>query len=226
VGQSAPGRHDESTPAQPSGPRRPRVILLTGPSGAGKSRLAERLHTAYGWPVVRLDDFYRDGDDPALPMVTLGGHPIPDWDHPGSWNADAALAALTALVETGAAQTPTYDISTSRAIGSSTVSADPDQPILAEGIFAAEIAGALRAGGLLAGAYCVSQGRWRTFARRLVRDLRERRKPPLVLVRRGWELTRREPAIIQRAAMLGAPCVRPGEAERSITDRLIASTPA
>ncbi len=72
----------------------------------------------------------------------------------------------------------------------------------------------------------MSQGRWRTFARRLVRDLRERRKPPLVLVRRGWELTRREPAIIQRAAMLGAPCVRPGEAERSITDRLIASTPA
>ena len=56
------------------------VILLTGPSGAGKSRLAHRLQTAYGWPIVRLDDFYRDGDEPELPQVALGGEPITDWD--------------------------------------------------------------------------------------------------------------------------------------------------
>lgn len=34
-----------------------RVVLLAGPSGAGKSRLAEVV----GLPVVRLDDFYREG---------------------------------------------------------------------------------------------------------------------------------------------------------------------
>jgi len=32
--------------------------------------------------VVRLDDFYRDGDDPALPTRDLGGTTIVDWDDP------------------------------------------------------------------------------------------------------------------------------------------------
>ena len=36
---------------------RARMIVLAGPSGAGKSRLAERL----GLPVLRLDDFYKNG---------------------------------------------------------------------------------------------------------------------------------------------------------------------
>ena len=44
-----------------------RVVLLSGPSGAGKSRLAARLRAERGWPIVRLDDFYRDEDDPAMP---------------------------------------------------------------------------------------------------------------------------------------------------------------
>lgn len=35
------------------------IIILAGPSGAGKSRLAERI----GRPVLRLDDFYKDGTD-------------------------------------------------------------------------------------------------------------------------------------------------------------------
>ena len=39
--------------------------------------------------------------------------------------------------------------------------------------------------GLLAAAYCVRQHPLVTFWRRLTRDLREHRKPPLVLVRRG-----------------------------------------
>ena len=59
-------------------PRPARVLVLAGPSGAGKSRLARRLHAAHGWPIVQLDDFYRDGDDPALPMSPQAG--LPDWD--------------------------------------------------------------------------------------------------------------------------------------------------
>lgn len=193
-----------------------RVVILAGPSGAGKSRLAQRLHAAYGWPVVRLDDFYRDGDDPRLPVAHLGGAPIPDWDDPRSWNADAALAALIRLLDTGSAPVPIYDIGRSRATGQATVTAAPADLVVAEGIFAAELAPALRRSERLAAAYCVTQGRWVTFARRLIRDLAERRKPPIVLLRRGWALARREPAVVARATDLGAVCRRPRAAEREI----------
>ena len=61
---------------------RARVIVLAGPSGSGKSRLAARL----GLPVLRLDDFYKDGDDPTLPRIEHGANAgMVDWDHPASW---------------------------------------------------------------------------------------------------------------------------------------------
>ena len=85
--------------------------MLAGPSGSGKSRLAERL----GLPVLRLDDFYKDGDDPTLPRLDLaGGEPIVDWDDPASWNADAAVAAVEELCRDRARPTrPVYDIAAS-----------------------------------------------------------------------------------------------------------------
>ena len=204
---------------------RARVVVLTGPSGAGKSRLAGALHTAYGWPIVRLDDFYRDGDDPGLPLVTLGAAQLPDWDDPRSWNATAAVDALEALVDTGSARVPTYDIAQSRAVGHTELTAAPDALLVAEGIFAAEIVPALRERGLLAGAYCITHGRTRNAVLRFVRDLREGRKPPLVLLRRGLELWRREPAIIDRAVALGASCGSPKSVHEAIRARLIASGP-
>ena len=57
--------------------------------------------------------------------------------------------------------------------------------------------------GLLATAYCIRQNRWVTFWRRLVRDLAERRKPPLVLWRRGLRLCRAEPAIVRQPRVTG-----------------------
>ena len=203
--------------------RRARVVVLTGPSGAGKSRLAARLHAAYGWPIVRLDDFYRDGDDPDLPMVTLGGHDLPDWDDPRSWNAPAAIAALEELLDTGTTRVPTYDIATSRAIGHSQATAAATDLVLAEGIFAAEIVPALVERGRRAGAFCITHGRTPNAVLRFVRDLREGRKPPLVLLRRGIELWRREPRIVSRAASLGASCGSPASVLKEIRTRLIAS---
>lgn len=183
--------------------RRRRVVVLAGPSGAGKSRLAARLHERHDWPIVRLDDFYRDVDDPALPLdVDLG---IPDWDDPASWKADASLAALRELVDVGTTTTPDYDIATSRACGSSLVTARPTDLILTEGIFAAELIRPLDSAGLLHSAWCiVHRNRWSTFAWRLGRDLREHRKPPLILIRRGWGLLRSQPAMVARQRELGA----------------------
>jgi uridine kinase len=163
---------------------------------------------------VRLDDFYRDGDDPALPTRDLGATTIVDWDDPASWDADAAARALEELVTTGTVEVPVYDIARSAAVGTARIDASPDALVVAEGIFAAEVVSALRDKGILHSAWCVRHPRWVTFARRLVRDLAERRKPPMVLVRRGLFLTRAEPEVIARMQRLGATCAKPAEVER------------
>jgi len=190
---------------------RARVVILAGPSGAGKTRVANRLQAEYGWPVVRLDNFYRDHDDPDLPWDESLG--IVDWDHPGSWNAAAALAALTELVEHGRTRTPTYDIAASRAVGSEELSCAATDLILAEGIFAAELIADLSEQGLLRAAYCVRNGPWRTFGFRLLRDFAERRKPPLVLLRRGWALKQAQPGMVKHLSRLGAIPVTGAEVE-------------
>jgi uridine kinase len=192
-----------------------RVVILAGPSGSGKSRLAARLHDAHGWPIMRLDDFYRDEDDPAMPRSAELG--IVDWDHPGSWNRSAAVGALATLVATGEVETPVYDIAKSRAVGTSTLHAKPTDLVLAEGIFAAEIIPDLRERGLLAAAYCVHHHRAATFVWRLLRDLSERRKPPWTLVRRGLALMRSEPEVIRRQEALGAEPARPSDLERRLS---------
>lgn len=185
--------------------------MFAGTSGSGKTRLAARLHQEHGWPVVRLDDFYRDGADPALPRSPLG---IPDWDDPASWDGEAALAALAELAATGRTVMPRYDIATSRIVGSQVVSARPGDPILAEGLFAAHLVPALRQEGLLAAAWCVAHPRWLTFLRRLARDIRERRKPVPILIRRGLLLARREPALIAAIAATGAQVATPRHIRR------------
>ena len=190
---------------------RARVVVLAGPSGAGKSRLAERLHASHGWPIVRLDDFYRDLDDPSMPRSEELG--IIDWDHPDSWNEPAAVASLCELVESGSTRTPVYDLSQSRAVDTTTVTADADDLVLAEGIFAAEVVAELRAAGVLHSAWCIHHRPFVTFVRRLARDLKERRKPPMVLVRRGLALMRAEPEVVRRQVELGAEAARAKDVE-------------
>ncbi|MDT0213465.1 AAA family ATPase [Rothia sp. ARF10] len=194
---------------------RARVVVLAGPSGAGKSRLAERLHAAHGWPIVRLDDFYRDEDDPSMPRSEELG--IIDWDHPDSWNEAAAVASLCELVDTGATRTPVYDLSRSRAVDTTTVAVREGDLVLAEGIFAAEVVDELRAAGVLHSAWCIHHRPFVAFVRRLARDLKERRKPPLVLLRRGLALMRAEPDVVRRQVALGAESARAKDVEARLS---------
>jgi uridine kinase len=176
------------------------VVVLAGPSGAGKSRLAERL----GLPVLRLDDFYKDGDDPSLPRITVGANAgLVDWDDPASWHEQDALAALRELCTTGRCDVPVYEISRNGRVGSRAVDLAGSPLFVAEGIFAPEVVATCRDEGLLAAAYCITQHPLVTFWRRLTRDLREHRKPPLMLVRRGVALMRDQQRVVAHALRQG-----------------------
>ncbi|WP_078956304.1 uridine kinase family protein [Streptomyces sp. NRRL B-1140] len=175
-----------------------RVVLLCGPSGSGKSLLAARS----GLPVLRLDDFYKEGDDPTLPLVA-GSSDI-DWDHPDSWDADTAIAAITELCRTGRTEVPVYDLSLSARTGGETVDIGRTPLFIAEGVFAAEIVTRCRELGVLADALCLSRGPVKTFRRRFLRDVREGRKSVPFLLRRGWRLMRQERTIVSRQTALGA----------------------
>jgi uridine kinase len=195
-------------------PVRAQVIVLAGPSGSGKTHLAERI----GLPVLRLDDFYKDGDDPTLPRIDLaGGDPIVDWDDAASWNADAAVAAVEELCRTGCTDAPVYEIALNSRTGHHVLDLGEASYFIAEGIFAQEIVDECRRRGLLADALCVTQHPAATFVRRLTRDLREHRKPPFVLVRRGLHLLLAQRALVIRAEKLGCRRLSPEAAYREIT---------
>lgn len=180
------------------------MIVVAGPSGSGKSRLSRRL----GLPVLNLDDFYKDGDDPTLPGLDLaGGEPIVDWDDPASWRADDAVVTIEKLCAGGAADVPVYDIARSHRTGHRVLELDGTTRFVAEGIFAQEIVAACRERDLLADAICIGRNPVLTFVLRLTRDLREHRKPPWVLVRRGLHLMWRQRAVVEHARSLGCRVV-------------------
>lgn len=186
-----------------------RVIVLAGPSGSGKSRLSHRL----GLPVLNLDDFYKDGSDLTLPRLDMG---VVDWDDPASWLHEDALAAIETLCRTGEADVPVYDIAHDGRTGHQHLTLDSAPLFIAEGIFAQEIVGECSARGLLADAICVRHHRVITFWRRLSRDLRERRKPPHVLVRRGLRLFLAEPSVVAHAVALGCTPLTAEQAYRRL----------
>lgn len=187
--------------------------MLAGPSGAGKSRLAEWLRL----PVLRLDDYYKDGADPTLPRITGGAqHGLVDWDHPDAWHPEEAVAALATLCTTGTVTAPVYDLAHDGRTGHRLLRLDGARLVVAEGIFAQDVVAPLAERGLLQAAYCVRQHPALTFVQRLRRDLREHRKPPGVLVRRGLALLRSQRAVVADAVAKGCRPVTPHQARRAL----------
>ena len=173
-----------------------RVVLLCGPSGSGKSRLARCSRL----PVLHLDDFYKAAGDPTLPLRDGAV----DWDSPAAWDGGAALAALRRLCAREPVEVPVYDFRSDGPVGRRVVEVGDAPALVAEGIFAAELVAACRARGLLADALCLRRHPLVTFARRLLRDVAERRKPLPVILRRSWALLRADRDVVAGQVARGA----------------------
>lgn len=186
-------------------------MLLAGPSGCGKTHLARQA----GLPIVALDDFYRDGDEPGLPRTA---DDVVDWEDPATWNGPAAVAALDEICRAERVEVPTYAFGEDAVVGHRTIERDGSPVVVAEGIFAAELIGPLREQGLLADALFIRQPRAVTFVRRLIRDLRDGRKDRGYLLRQGWAKTRAEPEVVARQLALGARAVAKPAARRRLAD--------
>lgn len=188
-----------------------RVILLAGASGSGKSRLAEST----GCPRLALDDLYFNGDHPGLPR-TLG---IVDWDDIRSWDVDGAVMAISSLCHTGSAVVPSYDIASNAQIGSQRLDLGKHWLFVAEGVFAPDMVQPCRDAGLEVEALYLDRSRYLSLVLRFIRDLREHRKPPWVLIRRGFTLWRAEPAVRRHAVEQGCRPVSYQQAVAAINCR-------
>ena len=139
-----------------------------------------------------------------------------DWDHPASWNGQAAMEAILSLCRYGAAPVPVCSIPDNAAVGRRELRIGADAPVfVAEGVFAAELVEACRAAGVPADALCLRRPRLQTWWFRLRRDLAEHRKPPLLLTR-GLRLSLAEPGRIRQWAAKGYRPVSRAQCEARI----------
>lgn len=184
------------------------------------------------------EDAAEGGAGPTFPRTPYGEI---DWDHAGTWNGPAAVDAIVRLRETGSTQIPDYHISTSSIVGmlplhlgdgegagSDGLAHDGREhagtrhagsgsqvrvggPIVAEGIFAAEMPALLEAAGVPFEAWYIDQSPVTTAVRRFARDVAERRKPIPFLVQRGWALFRSDGARRQAAIDAGFTARTPAD---------------
>lgn len=194
------------------------LILLGGASGSGKSYLADR----FGRPHMELDNFYRElSEDSAATPLPRTDYGEVDWDHAGTWNCDTAVDALIELLESGTTQVPNYSISTSSYDGTHPVELNGG-PLLAEGIFVSEILAPLKRLDVPVQAYYIEVSALTTAIRRFVRDVRERRKPIIFLLQRGYALYRADRQIRARHLEAGFTPVK----KRLLKELLVRTTSA
>lgn len=208
-----------------------RVILLTGPSGSGKTSLLRCV----GAKRLKLDDFYRDGDEPGMPLLDGGvsgedglgrdeAMSAIDWDHPTSWDAERAMVAIRELCREGRTRVPVYSIPDNATVDYSSLVIGTTEAFVAEGVFAAELVERCREEGLLADALVLKRPRPQTWWFRLRRDLAEHRKPVHVLLTRGLRLAHEEPGKIADWTGKGCRPVGRVQCEATIAEHIGSSS--
>ena len=110
------------------------------------------------------------------------------------------MAALEGLCRTGRAEVPVYDIAHDGRCGWQTLGSTGDLFLAGD---LREVVPPLRGGRARRGGVLRAPAPVVTFWRRLTRDLREHRKPPLVLVRRGVALLRDQRQVVAHAVARG-----------------------
>ena len=204
----APDRHlSRGSPGSSCSPAPPGPASPASPNGSGCRCCGSTTST-------------RTARDPTLPAITEGPNAgLVDWDHPASWLPDDAVRTLEQLCREGRADVPVYDIAQDGRCGWQVLDLG-DAPLLrggghlrpGRGRPPARTAACSRRRTACASTRCV------TFWRRLTRDLREHRKPPLVLLRRGYALLRDQRRVVADAVAKGCTPVTPDEAFHQVTD--------
>lgn len=201
------------------------VILLTGPSGSGKTSLLRRV----GAHRLRLDDFYRDGDEPGMPLLdgTFSGDEGStrteamariDWIIPPPGRRPRHGYDLVQLCAEGSAKVPVYSIPDNATVNWTTL--DIGAAPAFWGLFAGELVERCRRANVLADALALRRPRVQTWWFRLRRDLAERRKPIRVLVPRGLRLTHEEPAQMRRWTAQGCRLVGRAQCEATVAEHI------
>lgn len=150
--------------------------------------------------MVQLDDFYKDADDPT---IVRRGNAV-DWESSGSWHLDATISAIETLCRDGAVDVPIYQFNLNRRTGGKTLELNDAKFVAAEGLFAAQILPELASRKLLAAAVVLANPPTLTLIRRLARDFADRRKPPMTILRLGWQRFRTDPSMVRELTAAGA----------------------
>lgn len=117
------------------------VVAVAGGSCSGKSYFCEKLvETLTEFNISQtkliLDDYFRDISDPQLPV---GGGGLPLFDSPDSYQETEIKEHLLALVSGKTVECPVYDLTRNKRSYKKTVSKNPSEVIIVDGLFAIDI---------------------------------------------------------------------------------------
>jgi uridine kinase len=191
-----------------------RIIAIAGPSGSGKTTIA----TASGLPVLSLDAFYRSSSDVDLPRW-MGDV---DWEHPASFDLDAAVATVHSLVSSGRAEFHAHDLVTETTQAAAQVVHARGHCLLVEGVMAIHTMVLLRHRhhDLHIVLFILRGKKLASVFGRIRRDVRDRHRPWHRAILRSFRVARVEKSLQQYAVAQAAEVVDRAQLRDKLRDYL------